>query len=94
MSEIDEQIENNNKHIEELRQKLSQTYTLKEALIEAITNWLPTSRKASRQMEHDIIELSLGILYNCNSILNLVKVKPCTCDTKQDTVKPKDVMYN
>ena len=93
MSNIDEQIALNEKNIAELREQLNAVYTLREALKETITGWLPVSRKTTRRMERSLIELSIGVVSNCNSILQVIKQKPCTCPPKSNE-KPKDVMYN
>lgn len=91
MSEIDEQIKKNEKIIEELRAELYEAITLKEALKEALTGRLPASKREIRQIQKELTELTIAMLYNCNSILNLTQVKICSCPPSK---KPKDVMYN
>ncbi len=92
MSNIDEQIKANEKSIAELREQLNEVYTLREALKETLTGYFPASRRTVRRIERSLIELSIGIVTNCNSILRMLKQKPCTCNTKKGTSKSKDVM--
>jgi len=91
MSEINEQIKKNEKMIEELRAELTKVYTLREALKESLTGKFPASKREIRQIQRDLTELTIAMLYNCNSILNLTQVKICSCTPSK---KPKDVMYN
>lgn len=99
MAKIEEQIKLNEKTIKELREQLNEVYTLREALREALTNRLPASRRRMQQLKMQVIDLTIAVLYNSNSILTLLKSKPCTCSSKEivktkDKKENKDVMYN
>lgn len=96
MNEIDEAIEKNIKTLEELALRIGETLTLKEALKEWLTGWLPSSRKQHRFLERQMVEVNYSILQNCNSILCLAQgqtqvQQPLSCPkSKKDK---EDYMY-